>query len=137
MPQTVPNRPMNGAVLPIEASSTWPNCSCASTPCSASRRRRVSCESAWPLASSVPPGGVAIAAASSGLSARSRSNAASCSRPASSDGAAQNAGTARSMSLRTRRSSQPFQRITTQALTDISSSSAATLRVIASPCDQK
>jgi len=41
------------------------------------------------------------------------------------------------MSLRTRRSSQPFQRITTQALTDISSSSAATVRVIASPCDQK
>ena len=41
MPQTVPNRPMKGAVEPIDASSTWPNCRCCTTPCSASRRRRV------------------------------------------------------------------------------------------------
>ena len=50
--------------------------------CSASRSRRVSCESAWPVASSVPPGGAVQrrrrAAAQHALRGRS---AASCSRP--------------------------------------------------------
>src|SRR6218665_3658324 len=136
MPQTVPNRPMNGAVLPMEASTTWPNCSWASTRCSASRRRRVSWDSIRPWASSVPAVGVTIAASTSGDSERSRSKAVSWARPRSSEVAAQNAGTARRMSVRTRCSSQPFQKISTQALTDISSSSTATPRMTASPCSQ-
>ena len=36
------------------------------------------------------------------------------------------------MSMRTRRNSQPFHKMSTQALTDIASSSAATLRVMPS-----
>ena len=41
------------------------------------------------------------------------------------------------MSRFTRPSTQPFQKISTQALMDISSSKAATPRVMASPCCQK
>src|SRR6184192_3731628 len=95
MPHTVPKRPMNGAVLPIDASSTWPNCSCVSTACSASRSRRVSCESMWPWASSVLAFGLAVAASSSGASTCSRSNAASWSRPDATLAALQNADRAR------------------------------------------
>src|SRR5664279_5894860 len=123
---------MKGAVPPIEASRTWPNWSWPRTRCKASRRRRVSCESAWPRASSVPPGGVVSAASTSGRRTPSRSNAASCVRAPSSDGAAQNAGTARCRSRWTRRSSQPFQRMTTQALIDMRRSSVATLLLLMS-----
>ena len=52
-------------------------------------------------------------------------------------GVAQGFAIAGRMSPATRCSSQAFQKITTQALTDMASSSVATLRVIRSPCDQK
>ena len=114
MPQTVPNRPMKGAVLPIEASSTWPNCSCASTRVQrvAQAARELRFERG-PRASSVSPRG----AASGGVEQRQQhrfavERRAAARAPSSSVGAAQKAGTARAMSLRTRRSSQPFQRIT-------------------------
>ena len=81
--------------------------------------------------------GCSVAASSSGCRTPSRSNSASCARPSASVRAAQKAGIARSMSRRARRSSHAFQKIMTQALIDISSSSAATARVMASPCSQK
>ena len=125
MPQTVPNRPMNGAVLPIEASSTWPNCSCASTAvqrvAQAPRQLRVG----WPSASSVPAGG----RRGRGVEQRQQHRFAVEARRAAR---APRPGRARPRTPAprarcrggTRRSSQPFQKITTQALTDIAAAAA-------------
>ncbi|AOJ75119.1 hypothetical protein WJ35_08575 [Burkholderia ubonensis] len=125
MPQTVPSSPTNGAVLPIDASSTWPNSSrrcersiawrSARSTRSLRSTRAASAAGSWSWAAS-------RAASASGTNTRSRSAPASAAMPASSVGARQNAASAPGPCHFARTSSQAFTTRKHQLATDIAAS---------------
>jgi len=88
--------PTKGAVLPIEASSTWPHCRCDSPRWSAFAQAPRELRIEVPLVCSVPAAGRAVAASTSAATPVRDSIADSRVRPSSSVAASQKAGTARS-----------------------------------------
>ena len=136
MPQTVPNRPTNGAVEPTEASTAMPDCSWVVNSSMAWRRLRVT----QSLMSSVSrkalwvPWWCAVASRPASTSWRNGLDGSSprAFKPADRSGLSQKASAWRAI-LRKRSRSRVLMRMTVQEASDISSSSTATDLMMMSP----